>query len=435
MARRARASCPFFFRDGPGLILDDVFIDGAEQGPEGLQGARELVGIEEAVVLGDGLLGELGDGSLGGSVGDGGAGIGNLSVEVTLDHRESAAGKVAEAVGEIAVEALHESVEGERAVLSEDDLAEEEVAQSVGTENFEDGFAAHDVAARLGHLALFKEQPAVGDDLAGQRQSGGEQEGRPIDAVEAHDLFADHVYVGGPVMPESLLILSVGRAEAYGGDVVAERVEPDVDDVRGIAGDGDAPGKSGAGDGEIAQAAFDERDDFVAARLGIDEVGIFFVELEKRLGHVGELEEIILLLNGFGDASADRAGCAGSVVVGVEFVEDAILAGVGTFVDEAALLEQGEHGLHAALVLWAGGANEFVVADSHAIPEGAEFGADLVGELLGAFAGGGGGALDLLAVLVGSGEEVACHGPTCAGGGQWHRRRRWCRCGRCEAAR
>ena len=33
----------------------------------------------------------------------------------------------------------------------------------------------------------------------GRRQAGGHQEGGPVDAVEADDLFADEVEVGGPV--------------------------------------------------------------------------------------------------------------------------------------------------------------------------------------------------------------------------------------------
>ena len=52
-----------------------------------------------------------------------------------------------------------------------------------------------------------------------------------------------------------------------------------------------------------------------------------------------------------------------------------------------------------------GGADVVVVGDAHAVPEVAEAGGDLVGELLRGDAGGGGGALDLLAVLVGAGEE------------------------------
>ena len=52
-----------------------------------------------------------------------------------------------------------------------------------------------------------------------------------------------------------------------------------------------------------------------------------------------------------------------------------------------------------------GSADVVRVSDAHAVPEIFELSGDLIGELLGGDAGGGGGALDLLAVLVGAGEE------------------------------
>ena len=71
----------------------------------------------------------------------------------------------------------------------------------------------------------------------------------------------------------------------------------------------------------------------------------------------------------------------------------------------AAVVEVREELLDASLVAGLGGADVVVVGDAHALPEGAELGGDLVGELLRRDAGGCGGALDLLAVLVGAGEE------------------------------
>ena len=65
----------------------------------------------------------------------------------------------------------------------------------------------------------------------------------------------------------------------------------------------------------------------------------------------------------------------------------------------------GEELLHAALVAGLGGADEVVVAEAHAVPEATELGGDFVGEVLRRLAGGLGGALDLLAVFVGAGEE------------------------------
>src|SRR5271165_3571581 len=52
-----------------------------------------------------------------------------------------------------------------------------------------------------------------------------------------------------------------------------------------------------------------------------------------------------------------------------------------------------------------GGANEIVVRQTHAIPERAEFRGDFIRELLWRFARSLRGALDLLTVLVGAGQE------------------------------
>jgi len=85
-----------------------------------------------------------------------------------------------------------------------------------------------------------------------------QQDGGPVDAVEARDLLADEVQVGGPVALELLLlgvlllcgqIVAVLGPVADGGDVVGERVEPDIYDVLGVAGNRDAPGEAGARDG------------------------------------------------------------------------------------------------------------------------------------------------------------------------------------------
>ena len=45
-------------------------------------------------------------------------------------------------------------------------------------------------------------------------------------------------------------------------------------------------------------------------------------------------------------------------------------------------LQQREELLHAAFVARFGGADEVVVGEAHAVPQAAEFGGDLVGELL-----------------------------------------------------
>ena len=162
----------------------------------------------------------------------------------------------------------------------------------------------------------------------GSGRSGGHQERRPEDGVEAHDLLADQVQVGGPQ------VLALHRAHV--GD---QRVEPDVEDVRCLRPARGMPHLMVVRrDGEIVQALpCTKRDHFVAARLGLDEIGLRLVELEQPVLEGRELEEVVLLGDGLGGAAAVGAGIAGLGVVDVEFVEDAVLAGVGALVDVAVL--------------------------------------------------------------------------------------------------
>ena len=88
------------------------------------------------------------------------------------------------------------------------------------------------------------------------------------------------------------------------------------------------------------------------------------------------------------------------------------MAGVLALVDVALLIELGEDllaGLHVVVV---GGADEAVVADVHQLPQVFDGGDDLIHVLLGGHACVGGLVLDLLAVLVGAGQEhdvIALH--------------------------
>ncbi len=165
------------------------------------------------------------------------------------------------------------------------------------------------------------------------------------------------------------------------------------------------PFDGGAGDGEVLEAAADEAEDFVAFGIRLNETGIGFVMREEFFGEGGELEEVVFLGNGFGGAAAVGAGIAGFGVVDVEFVEDAVLAGVGAFIDVAGVEAALEEPADGFVVAGFGGADEVVVLDADAVPEGAVFVGDDGGEFLGGASGGLGGALDFLAVLVGAGGE------------------------------
>ena len=234
------------------------------------------------------------------------------------------------------------------------------------------------------------------EDALRQRQSGGHQERGPVDRVEADDLLADQVQVGGPE------VLAFDRAHVSG-----QRVEPDVEDVVAFDRHRDAPLDGRAADRKIVQPLLDERDHFVAARLGLDEIRLLFVELQQLVLKRRELEEVVLFGDGLGRTAAVGARIAGLGIVDVQLVEHAVLAGVRALVDVAvveAALKQLLHdlGVCALVVRWKKSMSRSSVF--HWSRNSAEItSVNSCGDL----SGGLRGAFDLLAVLVGAGREIS----------------------------
>src|SRR3970282_1964672 len=88
-----------------------------------------------------------------------------------------------------------------------------------------DRVRVEEVAAALAHALAPDQQPAVDPDLPRRLDAGTPEHGRPVDRVEARDVLADDVQVGRP--PAREVVGRVGKAGT--GDVVDERVVPDVD--------------------------------------------------------------------------------------------------------------------------------------------------------------------------------------------------------------
>src|ERR1700682_3003990 len=99
--------------------------------------------------------------------------------------------------------------------------------------------------------------------------------------------------VGGPVAP--IWVALVGESNT--GDVVGQRVDADIHDVLGIAGNLDAPSERGSRNRPIPQSAFDEADNFVLARVGADEIRLTGIECEKLVLISRQFEKITLLLD------------------------------------------------------------------------------------------------------------------------------------------
>ena len=238
-------------------------------------------------------------------------------------------------------------------------------------------------------------------DVLGQRLAERHQEDGPVDGVEAHDVLADDVDVRGPVS----LIIRAALALAViaeTGDIVGERVQPDIDDVFGVRLDGDAPAESGAGHAKILQTGLQEVvDHLVAAGDGQDEIGMLLVILHQPVRIFAHAEEISLLFR-LGDLSA----AVGTLAVHELALRPEGLAGraveplIGAFVDVPLREQTIEDLLHFLLVIVVRGADELVVRGVHEVPYPPDLRRHVVHELFGSDARRRGFELHLLAVLV-----------------------------------
>src|SRR5205807_9931934 len=132
----------------------------------------------------------------------------------------------------------------------------------------------------------------------------------------------------------------------------------------GIVRYGNAPRKRRSADGEIAQAATDEGNHFIAPCLWTDELWVR-IKFEQLILKSRQLEEIILLLYGLGRPSAVRTGSARFRTIHIELVGHAILSGVSAFVDVTVVTNAAKQFLHALLMPVFCGADEVVVRDTH----------------------------------------------------------------------
>src|SRR5882762_1164752 len=218
--------------------------------------------------------------------------VGDDGAAITLHHRQGARHEIAKCIGEVGGVTRVEPLPRKVAVALEADLAHQEIAQRVGAVAFDRRTEADGGARRLAHLGAFPLHVAVRPDQAGRLDTGGEQHGRPDDAVKARDALADDVEVGRP----QPLVARLG--ESRGGQIIDQGVEPDIDRLVRIAGEGNAPRQSLAGDRDVLQPVFNQAHHLVAPDLRLDAELAGRDELEEPLAVRAEAEKVIALFGG-----------------------------------------------------------------------------------------------------------------------------------------
>ena len=173
---------------------------------------------------------------------------------------------------------------------------------------------------------------------------------------------------------------------------------------------GNAPGEAGAADAQVLQAGLDEVvDHLVDPGAGLQEVGVL-QQVPDPVGILGQAEEIGLLLGVHNGAAAVGAAAVDELALGPEALTGgAVLADILALVDVALFIHLLEDFLDGGNMVVVGGADEAVIADVHQLPQILDaLGAldDVIDELLRRNTGLLGLQLDLLAVLVGAGQEL-----------------------------
>ncbi len=242
------------------------------------------------------------------------------------------------------------------------------------------------------------------DELGARRLvAGAPQQRRPDHRVELEDVLGQQVDVGRPVAP---LEVVAGPGVGQGRDVVDQRVDPDVDHLLGIPRHGDAPGDRLAADGDVVEAALDERQGLVVTRPGPHPVGVLEVEPAQPILVARQQKVVVLFFEPHRLGAVHRAVTVDEVALVVEALAGrTVEAAVGALLDVAGGPQLLDEALHEGLVLGIGRANEEIVRGVH--PRGHL--AKLRGEGVDVLARGQPALLgrlgDLVAVFVGAGQK------------------------------
>ena len=294
---------------------------------------------------------------------------GQPAIAVAAGHRGDAADQVPERVGEIRVVTRLETVPGEVTVLSVLDFADQEESERVGAEVVARFERVHCRSERLAHPLSLEVHEAMPEDLPGDGKPGRHQHGRPDHGVEAGDVLAHDVEVGGPALLPAFLVGPVTGCR----EIVHERVEPDVHHAGVVERHRDPPAGARPADRKIEEPRFEDVRQLVPPGLGLDEARLVPVELEQPVAVRREAEEVVLLGDPVRLCPVEGAGAVFKILLLFEgLTGDAVPALVRSLVDAAPRANRLEQLLDPQVVPLLGGADELVVGDVELRPDRAE---------------------------------------------------------------
>ncbi len=243
--------------------------------------------------------------------------------------------------------------------------------------------------------------------------------------MEPDNLLAHKVDIRRPELTE-IMVPVVFKAQ--GGHVVEQGIDPHIDHMAGVKVHGHAPGEAGPGHAQVFQTGLNEVVDHLvdtAARL--QEIRVF-QQIPHPVGILRKPEEIGFLFRVLHLPAAVRALAVHQLALRPEGLAGlAVLALIGALVDVAVVVHLPENSLDGRHMIVVGGTDEPVVGNVHQLPQIQHTllpSDNVVHKLLRGNAGLLGLVLNLLAVLIGAGEEhhvvaleplepshgVGCHG-------------------------
>ena len=255
------------------------------------------------------------------------------------------------------------------------------------------------------HLRTAEGDPAVAVDMLRQREIQRHQDRRPDERVETDDLFCHDMNVSRPVFLEIVIgVIPVAQSS----NIVAQCIDPYIDDMLLIERYRNPPCKARSGDTEVFEARLDEVvDHLVYAGLRLEEISLLIKkQCFELIGESRELEEICLFFRIYDFTSAFRAFSILQLALGPErLARRAVLSDILALIDVSLIVQSLEDILDRLHMIRIGGSDKTVICDIKAFPEFFEVGNDSIHVLLRGHADFLCLLLDLLAMLIGTGQK------------------------------